>query len=62
VIDDVDGGRVRLTDGEELRGALVPLAGGTLAKAERGFEQMNEARKQRAEASEPADRGAVSRA
>jgi hypothetical protein len=40
----------RLTQEETFTGVLVPLAGGTLAKAEQGFREMNEALRARATA------------
>ena len=44
-----DGG-TRLVQAERFRGLLVGLFGGTLEKTQAGFEQMNRALKQRAEA------------
>jgi hypothetical protein len=49
-IDDLGDGRSRLTQSERFSGLLVRPFGGTLAKTERGFEAMNRALKERAEA------------
>ena len=48
-IDDLGKWRVRLTHGEEFRGALVPLLRGTLDNTERGFVLMNEGLNEQAE-------------
>jgi hypothetical protein len=45
--------RVRFFQREKFRGVLVGLAGGTLDKTERGFEEMNRALKARAELGGP---------
>jgi hypothetical protein len=42
-------GRTRFVQSERFSGVLVPLFGGTLAKTQRGFEEMNRALKARAE-------------
>jgi hypothetical protein len=43
-------GRTRFTQSETFRGLLVPLTAGVLRKTRRGFEEMNAALKNRAEA------------
>jgi hypothetical protein len=48
-IEQVDGGRSRFIQSERFSGLLVGLFGGTLAKTETGFEQMNAALKTRVE-------------
>ena len=42
--------KVLVAEAERFRGLLVGLFGGTLEKTQAGFEQMNRALKQRAEA------------
>lgn len=49
-IEDLGGGRSRFTQSERFAGLLVRPFAGTLAKTERGFEAMNRALKERAEA------------
>ena len=49
LIERLGEGRVRFVQEESFRGLLVALTGGTLAKTESGFEQMNQALKARAE-------------
>lgn len=49
-LEELPGGRTRLIQAERFRGLLVGLSGGTLDKTRLGFEQMNRALKQRAEA------------
>jgi hypothetical protein len=49
-IEPVGEGRVRFVQAERFTGALVPLFGKTLEQTRRGFEQMNQALKDRAEA------------
>lgn len=49
-IEDLGDGRSRLTQSERFSGLLVRPFGGTLRKTERGFEAMNRALKERAEA------------
>lgn len=51
IIESMSEGRVRFIHGEIFRGMLVPLLGGTITKAAQGFEEMNRALKDRAEAS-----------
>jgi hypothetical protein len=48
-IEPLDGGRSRFIQSERFTGVLVGLVGGTLAKTEVGFEQMNTALKARVE-------------
>jgi hypothetical protein len=48
-IEQLDGGRSRFVQSERFSGLLVGLFGGTLAKTETGFEQMNTALKTRVE-------------
>jgi hypothetical protein len=48
-LEPLDGGRTRFVQSERFSGILVALSGKALAKAERGFEAMNEALKLRAE-------------
>ena len=48
-IEPLAQGRLRFVQEESFRGLLVGLTGGTLAKTESGFEQMNQALKARAE-------------
>jgi hypothetical protein len=43
-------GRVRLVQAERFTGLLVPILGGMLGNTERGFQAMNQALKERAEA------------
>jgi hypothetical protein len=50
LIQEKDPDRVTFAQGEAFRGVLVPLIGKLLDKTEQGFEQMNEALKDRAEA------------
>jgi hypothetical protein len=50
-IEPAGEGRVRFTQSERFSGVLVPLFGKTLEKTKRGFAEMNEALKRRAEAS-----------
>lgn len=51
-IEPLDGGRSRFVQSERFRGLLVPFfGGGSLAKTKEGFERMNDALKNRAEAS-----------
>ncbi len=52
-IEPLDGGRSRFVQSERFTGLLVGLAGGTLAKTEAGFEQMNTALKARVENASP---------
>lgn len=49
-LEPVADGRVRFVQSERFSGVLVPVFGRMLAKTESGFEQMNRALKQRAEA------------
>jgi hypothetical protein len=49
-IEPLEGGRSRLTQAERFSGLLVRPFGGTLEKTRRGFEAMNTALKERAEA------------
>jgi hypothetical protein len=42
--------RVRFVQGEQFKGLLVPLTAGMLEKTRQGFEEMNRALKERAEA------------
>jgi hypothetical protein len=49
LIEPLDGGRSRFVQSERFTGLLVGLVGGTLAKTETGFEQMNDALKARVE-------------
>ncbi|MEA2131661.1 MAG: hypothetical protein QOJ85_4552 [Solirubrobacteraceae bacterium] len=51
-LEELAGGRTRLTQAERFRGLLVGPLSGTLEKTRLGFEQMNRALKQRAEARE----------
>jgi hypothetical protein len=51
IIEPLQENRVRFIHGEKFSGILVPLFGGTITKAKRGFEEMNEALKKRAEQS-----------
>lgn len=48
-IEPLEGGRSRFVQSERFSGVLVPFTGGTLAKTEAGFEQMNAALKARVE-------------
>jgi hypothetical protein len=48
-IEQLDGGRSRFVQSERFSGLLVGLFGGTLAKTETGFEQMNAALRTRVE-------------
>lgn len=50
LLEELSGGRTRLVQAERFRGLLVGLSGATLEKTRLGFEQMNRALKQRAEA------------
>jgi hypothetical protein len=52
-IEPLDGGRSRFVQSERFTGLLVGLVGGTLAKTEAGFEQMNTALKARVENASP---------
>ncbi|MGH3029025.1 MAG: SRPBCC domain-containing protein, partial [Gaiellaceae bacterium] len=52
-IEPLDGGRTRFIQSERFTGLLVGLVGGTLAKTEVGFEQMNTALKARVEHASP---------
>jgi hypothetical protein len=49
-IEPLGEGRVRFTQAELFSGALVPLLGRSLGATERGFAEMNESLKRRAEA------------
>jgi hypothetical protein len=49
-IEPLDDTRVRFVQAERFTGVLVPLFGKTLEQTRRGFEQMNQALKSRAEA------------
>ena len=49
-LEELPGGRTRLIQAERFRGLLVGLSRGTLENTRIGFEQMNRALKQRAEA------------
>ena len=51
IIEPLDGNRVRFLHGERLTGVLVPLTGllGVLKNTLAGFEEMNQALKERAE-------------
>jgi hypothetical protein len=49
-IEPADDAHVRFIQAERFSGALVPLFGKTLGQTERGFSEMNEALKARAEA------------
>ena len=48
-IEDLGGGRSRVTQGETFTGVLVPLLGGSLNATAEGFDQMNQALKARCE-------------
>lgn len=48
-LEAIGADRTRLTQAEEFSGFLVPLTGKTLEKTRRGFEEMNEALRLRAE-------------
>lgn len=50
-LEPLEGGRSRFVQSERFSGLLVGLITGTLAATERGFEQMNQALKTRAEES-----------
>lgn len=50
-LEPLEGGRSRFIQSERFSGLLVGLITGTLAATERGFEQMNQALKTRAEES-----------
>lgn len=50
VIEPLDGGRSRFVQSERFAGLLVGALRGMLGKTERGFEQMNDALRARAEA------------
>lgn len=52
-IERMDGGRSRLVQSERFRGVLVPLFAKTLTATEHGFDAMNQALKQRSEATQP---------
>ena len=52
-IEPLESGRSRFIQSERFTGLLVGLFGGTLAKAEAGFEQMNTALKSRVEHASP---------
>jgi hypothetical protein len=59
-IEPVGDARVHFVQAERFRGVLVPLFGKTLEQTERGFREMNEALKRRAEApSNPRSGGSV---
>jgi hypothetical protein len=49
-LEPLDAGRVRLVQAERFTGFLVPVLGGMLGNTERGFQAMNQALKERAEA------------
>ena len=49
-LEELPSGRTRLTQAERFHGLLVGISGGALEKTRLGFEQMNRALKQRAEA------------
>jgi hypothetical protein len=57
VLESLPGGRTRFTQSETFSGVLVRALGGTLAKTEEGFRQMNEALRERVEKSRPASVG-----
>ena len=48
-LEPANDGGTRLIHGEQFRGILVPLMGGVITKAVKGFEEMNVALKARAE-------------
>jgi hypothetical protein len=48
-LEDLGGGRTRLTQAEEFSGLLAPLTGKVLERTRAGFEAMNEALRLRAE-------------
>lgn len=48
-LEPADNGGTRFVHGEKFRGILVPLMGGIISKAVKGFEEMNLALKARAE-------------
>ncbi len=58
-IEQLDGGHSRLVQSERFRGVLVPVFAKTLAATEHGFEAMNQALKERAEAATPSPTIAV---
>jgi hypothetical protein len=49
-IEPLEGGRVRLVQAERFTGLLVPVLGGMLGNTQQGFQAMNQALKERAEA------------
>lgn len=49
IIEAISENKVRFINGEKFKGILIPLFGGTLKGAEKGFKLMNEALKERAE-------------
>lgn len=49
-IESLEAGRVRLIQAERFTGLLVPVLSGLLGNTERGFQAMNQALKERAEA------------
>jgi hypothetical protein len=51
LIEPQAGGTSRFTQAETFRGILVPVLKGSLGKTRAGFEQMNQALKERAESS-----------
>ena len=51
-IEQLDGKRVRFVQSERFTGLLVPLSKGLVNDARRGFQEMNQALKERAEQSE----------
>ena len=48
-LEPIDSNRTRFIQSERFSGVLVPFLGGPLSRTERGFEQMNQALKARAE-------------
>jgi hypothetical protein len=48
-LEELPGGRTRLVHGEKFTGITVGLFGGVLEKTERGFEELNEALRERCE-------------
>ncbi len=49
IIEPYNENRVRFVQGEKFHGLLVPLFRGIIDKAKRGFEEMNQALKERVE-------------
>jgi hypothetical protein len=49
LLSDLGDGATRFTQEEHFRGVLVPLTGNLLTKTKAGFEQMNQALKERTE-------------